>query len=94
MDSHATRRARGHEVVEDLVGNGFVEDAAIPKPLHVVLERLQLDAQRRRDVSDVNLSEVRLPRDRAYRGELRTTDGDLELALRSRTGERLERDRA
>ncbi len=42
-DAHAPRRAGGHQVVEDLVGGRFVEDAAVAVGQQVVLQGLQLD---------------------------------------------------
>src|SRR5688572_32148020 len=42
-DGHAPGLASGDEVVEDLVGDRLVEDAAVSELDHVVLERLQLD---------------------------------------------------
>src|SRR6516225_2977058 len=37
-DGHSARVDRGHQVIEDLIGHVFVEDAAIPEFDHVVLQ--------------------------------------------------------
>src|SRR5437762_9744519 len=55
---HAARLEQGDQVVQDLVGDALVEDAAVAELDHVVLERLQLDAARVGDVGNPDLAEV------------------------------------
>src|SRR3954451_8978037 len=54
-DGHATWLKRGDEVVEDLVGDLFVEDAFVAELDKVVLQRLQLDTRRVRYIRDSDL---------------------------------------
>src|SRR5688572_23205631 len=68
-DRHPARLARSHEVVEDLVGHRFVEDALVPELEQVVLQGLQLEAEGVGHVVDHDLSEVGQPRLRAHRRE-------------------------
>ena len=86
-DGHAAGVDGGDEVVEDLVGDVLVEDAAVSELDQVVLQRLQLDAQRVGDVGDPDLAEIGQPGLRADRRELGTADGDLVVALGPRVGE-------
>src|ERR671913_2528573 len=58
---HPERLAGGDEIVEDLVGQRFVEHALIAKFEQVILEGLELDAGRVRYVRDPDLTEVREP---------------------------------
>src|SRR5688572_3788906 len=93
-DRHSSRGARSHEIVEDLVGDGLVKDPSIAKPDHVVLQRLQLDTAVAGHVADADFAEVRKACLRADGGELRAVDRDLEVALRTRIRECLQRSRA
>src|SRR4051794_15208580 len=88
---HPPRLEQGDEVVEDLVGDRLVEDPAVAKLDHVVLQRLQLHARRVGRVGDADGAEIRQPGLRAERRELRTVDRDLEVPLGPRVGKRLER---
>src|SRR5262245_4836691 len=90
-DGEAAWLERGDEVVEDLVGDVLVEDAAIAELDDVVLERLQLDAARVGDVGDADLAEVGQAGLRAQRGELRTLNRDFVVALGPRIGKGLDR---
>src|SRR6476620_4783111 len=89
-DGEAARLKGRDQVVEDLVRDVLVEDASVPEGDHVVLERLELDTPRVGYVRDADLSEIGQPGFRTDRGELRTADGDLVVALGPRVGERLE----
>src|SRR4029450_7192889 len=80
-DRHALRGAHGDQIVEDLVGHRFVEDALVPEVEQVVLQRLQLDAPGTRCVSNAYLAEVGQSRLRAHRRELRAADVDLVIAF-------------
>ena len=93
-DGHPSRRARGDEIIEDLVGDRFVEDPAIAKADHVVLQRFQLDTAIARHVADADFAEVWKAGLRAHRGELGKVDGDFEIALGTRIRECLQRSRA
>src|SRR5262249_9963373 len=90
-DRHPSRMTRGDEVVEDLVRHGLVEDAAIAEVQHVVLERLELEAQRVGDVGDPNLAEIGESGLGTDGREFLTTNGDLEVALGAGVGKGLER---
>ena len=46
------------EIVENLVGDLLVENAAVAELDHVVLQRLELDAAGVGDVGDADLSEI------------------------------------
>jgi len=87
---HAARLNGGDQIVEDLVGDVFVENAAVSEFNEVVLERLQLDALSVGDVGDPNLTEIGQPGLRAHRRELWTADGDFEVALRAWIEKRLD----
>jgi hypothetical protein len=73
----------GDEIVQDLVRDVLVENAAVPEVDEVILQRLQLDAGGVGDVSNPYLAEVGQPGLRTEGGELRTVDGDLVIAVRS-----------
>src|SRR5207237_6385824 len=90
-DGHAARLACGHQIVENLVRDVLVEDAAVAELDDVGLERLQLDTARVGAVADANRPEIGQPRLRAQRCELGTLDGDLVIALRTRVRKRFER---
>src|SRR5688572_24987192 len=93
-DGHSPRRAGGDEVVENLVGHRFVEDAAVAELDEVVLQRFQLDAAVAGNVADPDLTEVGEAGLRADGGELGTADVDLEVAFGTRIRKCLQRSRA
>src|SRR5262249_21688477 len=68
-------------IVEDLVGDVLVEDAAVPELDDVVLERFQLDAPSVGHVRDADLAEIGQARLGTERRELGTADRDLVVAL-------------
>jgi hypothetical protein len=78
------------EIVEDLVGDRLVEDAAVAKLNHVVLQRLELEAHLVGHVGDADLAEVRQAGLGAHRRKLRTTDVDPIVTSRAGIGERLD----
>ena len=88
---HSLRCTDRDEIVEDLVGHRFIENAAVAEVDHVVLERLQLDAALAGNVGDADLAEVGQAGFRANGSELRTTDGDFVIASWTRVRERLYR---
>src|SRR5215471_5135379 len=55
---HAARLEEGDQIVQDLVGDALVEDAAVAELDHVVLERLQLDAACVGDVGNPDLAKI------------------------------------
>ena len=90
---HPPGPAGRHQVVEDAVGRGLVEDPLVAEPQQVVLQRLQLEAGRVGHVADADRAEVGQPGLRTHRRELRADDRDLVVPLGPRVGERLERRR-
>ena len=82
-DGHAPWLTGFDEIVEDCVGRGLEEDAAITEAKHVVLQRFQLDTPIARHVSDADFAEVRQARFRTNGGELGTADRDFEVAFRT-----------
>lgn len=58
-DSHPSRGRARDQVVENSVDCPLVEDSIVPVAPQIELEALELDALRRRNVSDTNSSEVR-----------------------------------
>src|SRR5262245_36798010 len=90
-DGHAPRLNGADQVVEDLVGDVLVEDAAVPEFDQVVLERFELDAARVGDVGDSDLTEIRQSGLRAERGELGALNDDLIVALGPRVGKGFDR---
>src|SRR5688572_29636942 len=88
--SHSTRLAGGHEIIEDLVGDIFVENALVAELDQVVLKRLQFYTACIWHVVDSNLTEIGETSFWTNRCELRTSDGDLVVAIRLGVGKRLE----
>ena len=70
-----------NEVVKDHIGDVFVEDALVPEGPEVELERFGLDDLAVGDVSDGNISEVRLACHRAQAGELGRGEFDNVVAF-------------
>ena len=70
----APRPAGGHEIVEQAVDDGLIEDALLAVALEVEFQRLQLDTGSRRRVGEGDGAEVGLPRLGAEAGELRADD--------------------
>ena len=69
-DGHALGCAGFDQVVEDLVGGGFVKNALVPVGQQVILQRLQFDAAFGRRVFNDDLAEVRQAGLGAHRREL------------------------
>ena len=78
------------EVLEDAVHDVLVEDPERAVRVHVLLERLQLDALLVRDVADGDVSEVRVAGHRAHRRKLVVRVLDHVVALRRGIREGLE----
>ena len=69
-------RHDGSQVVQNLVGDGFVERALIAITPHVLLQCLELYAALVRNVFQVQGCKIRLPGFRAQAGELGDPDSD------------------
>ena len=80
LDARAPRRDRGHQVVEDAVGDRLVEGALVAVRPEVELPRLELDAELVGHVLDADGGEVGLAGLGAQAGEL----GAIERGSRSR----------
>ena len=80
-DLHPNRRHGGGEVVSDLIGHSFVEDAFVSKRLEIHLETLQFDADRGRFIAHGDRSEVRMTGLGTDRGELLVDMFDDERGL-------------
>ena len=93
-DGHAPRPAGGDEIVEDLVDDLLVEDAAIAELEKVVLERFQLETDLAGHVADFDLAEVGQSRHRTHRRELEHAMCDFVMPAGSRVRKRLDRRRA
>src|SRR5690606_40421805 len=76
---------RRHQVVEDLVGHRLVESPFVAVAPEVELEALELHALLVGDVTDLDVREIRLARQRAEASELRRVEGDLVEADRKST---------
>src|SRR5690606_42045152 len=72
-------------VVEDLVGHRLVESPFVAVAPEVELEALELHALLVGDVTDLDVREIRLARQRAEASELRRVEGDLVEADRKST---------
>ena len=79
-----------HQVIEDLVGDGFVEGALVAEAPEVELERLGFHAELVGLVEDPQLREIRLARERTKAGELFGLEGDGEGAPRPRAHKSVE----
>src|SRR5690606_26669709 len=91
-DGHTPGGAGADEVVEDLVGDGLVEDALVPELEHVIIEGLEFDTAIRQHILDADHGEIGQPRLRADRRKLRAADIDLVLAAWTGVGEGLDLD--
>jgi hypothetical protein len=87
---HFTRTARGNQIIENLVDDGFVESASIAKRPEIEFQRFQFDTELVGDVFDFDCGEIGLAGARAYTGEFRTLHMDLIIALWPRIRKRLQ----
>src|SRR5262249_44251164 len=78
---YPARPAHGHHVVENAVGDVFVEGALVPVGPDVELDALELDQVPVGDVPDPDGGKVRLARLGAQAGELRDLERDLVVAV-------------
>src|SRR4029453_9484030 len=90
-EPHEARRHCGNQVLEDFVGDCFMECAAIAERPDVELERLELHAGRIRNILEFECRKIRLSGARAQARELRDRHPDRVIALALRVGECLER---
>lgn len=89
-DGHALGGAGLHEIVEDLVGGRFIENALVSIRQQVILQRLQFDAAFVRRVLNDDLAEVGQARFGAHRSELGAANVNFVVALRAGIRESLE----
>lgn len=75
-DTHEVWRYGFYQVVEDFIGNRFVECALIPECPHVQLKRFKFHAQCAGDVFDLDGGKIRLACFWAQTGELRHVNAD------------------
>ena len=57
-DNHLLGGAYGYQVIENLIGDLFIEDAAVAEAYEVVLQRLKLEAEGVWDVSDPDFAKI------------------------------------
>ncbi len=88
---HETGAACCDEVVEDSIGDLFIEGRAVSKAGEVKFERLCFDAVPVGDVFDVQRGKIGLAGDGAQRGEIVRIEFNDVVALRIAVLERLER---
>jgi len=79
-DAHEIGRYGFYQVVEDFIGDRFMECALIAECPHIQLKRLEFHAQRCRYVFDLDGGKIRLACFRAQTGELRHVDADCIIA--------------
>ena len=84
------RPERSAQIVADLVCHRFEENPLVAISVEVELQRFEFDALLVRDVMHGNRSEIRVPRDRAHRGEFVMGVRDLVIAVRRGIRERFE----
>src|ERR1035441_4861748 len=87
---HEARRHRAREMVDDLVGHGLVERAAVAKRPDIELEGLELNAEPVGHIFELEGREIRLPGARTQAGEFRNADPDGVVGLGGRIGESLD----
>lgn len=90
-EPHESGLGGGDEVVEDFVGDGFVEGAFVTVGPHVELEAFELYAFVVGDVVEGEGGEIGLAGFGAQAGEFRDLHVDVEITMRGRIGESLER---
>src|SRR2546425_5166974 len=73
---------QGHEVIEDSIDGGLVEDLAVAKFIDVELQRLEFDQLLVRDVSDMDRGEIGKAGIGRQAGELGNREIDLVVTLR------------
>jgi len=86
---HLARLTGSDQVVENLVGHGFVKGTLVAIGPQVEFERFELEANLIRHVGDSDCGEVGLAGPGADTSELGALHIDGKVALRSRIGEGL-----
>jgi len=81
----------GCQIVQDLVGNGFVEGAGVPIRPDIEFERFQLDTEGIWHIIEGQRREIRLPGLGAQAGEFRDANSDRVVAQGIRIREEFER---
>ena len=89
-DAHEARLRRLDQIVEDLVGDGFVKAAFVAERPDVQFQAFEFDAGFFRNEIDGQRAEVGLAGFRAQTGEFRDFHVDQEIAVRCRVGEGFE----
>lgn len=84
------RRDGAHDVVDDLIGDGFMEGALVAEAPGIELQAFQFDTKLVGDVVDNQHREIRLAGQRAQAGEFGHLDMDLEIPLLAGIGEGIE----
>jgi hypothetical protein len=84
---HGLGMARTHEIIENLIDNRLVKSAFVAIRPKVEFKRLQLDAERRRNIADADCGEIRLARSRTDTSKLRAFHVDFIVSLRARVRE-------
>lgn len=72
---HPFRPCGGDKIIKNLICQGFIENALVSEPLHIVFEALKLDAELVRDVFYYYSSEVGLACFGANAGKFGAFDG-------------------
>lgn len=88
--AHEARRGGGDQVVENAIGDGFVESALVAVGPNVELETLQFDAGLVRDVIENQRREIGLAGHRAQAGEFRNLHVNVKVAVDRRIGKGFE----
>ncbi|OIQ74385.1 hypothetical protein GALL_439660 [mine drainage metagenome] len=101
VDAAAHKPARGHaqkarlhgchQIVDDGVGDLFMERAFVAVAPHIKFEALEFDAFLVGNEVDLETGEIRLAGQRAQTGEFRHLHVDVIVALRAGVGEALQR---
>ena len=86
---HLARPADGDQIVEDLIGHGFMKRALVAVGPHIELEGFEFDAKLIGHVGNANRGEVGLAGPGADTGKLGALHIDFKVALRPRVGKGL-----
>jgi hypothetical protein len=78
-----------YQIVQNLIGDGFMEDAFVSIRPKVELEAFQLDTELGRNITDSDSGEIGLACARTHTGKLRALKADLVLPLWVRVRESL-----
>src|SRR5665811_1033761 len=79
---HPVRIQKPHQIIQYAVHCLLVRDVDVSEAVHIELETLEFHNGSPRLIADAKSSEVRVPRPRAYTGELRSTERHRIAAVR------------